>query len=66
MTEAGVQFIAPASKTYVKAPTLAAQHLKTARQVDYVAERDLAKAPQLRGRWQVREDTMNLTPVDAA
>lgn len=60
MIEAGVQFIAPASKTYVKAPTLAAQHLLPSTEVDYVAARDAGKAPELRGRWRVREDTMNM------
>lgn len=59
--EAEVEFIAPASKTYVKATTLAAQHLLAATEVDYIAERDLGKAPELRGRWRVREDAMTLT-----
>ncbi len=62
MIEAQVQFIAPASKTYVKATTLAAQHLLPSTDVDYVAERDQGKAPELRGRWRVREDTMTLAP----
>jgi len=65
MIEARVQFIAPASKTYVKAPTLAAQHLLPSTEVDYVAARDAGKAPQLRGRWRVREDTMDLAPPKA-
>ncbi|MEP6815039.1 MAG: IS1634 family transposase, partial [Marmoricola sp.] len=60
--EAEVEFVAPASKTYVKAPTLAAQHLGDTIEVDYIAERDLGKAPELRGRWRVREDAMSLTP----
>ena len=60
LIEAEVTFIAPASKTYVKATTLAAQHLLPATDVDYVAERDLGKDPELRGRWQAREDTMTL------
>jgi len=60
LIEAEVTFIAPASKSYVKATTLAAQHLLPATGVDYVAERDLGKDPELRGRWQVREDTMTL------
>jgi transposase len=62
MIEADVEFIAPASKTYVKATTLAAQHLEPATDVDYIAERDQGKAPELRGRWRVREDTMTLAP----
>lgn len=63
MIEAGVTFIAPASKTYVKATTLAEQPLLAATDavnVDYLAERDASKAPEQRGRWQVREDTMTL------
>jgi len=60
LIEAEVTFIAPASKSYVKATTLAAQHPLPATGVDYVAERDLGKDPELRGRWQVREDTMTL------
>lgn len=62
MIEAEVEFIAPASKTYVKATTLAAQHLLPSTEVDYLAERDQGKAPELRGRWRVHEDTMTLTP----
>ena len=63
LIEAGVEFIAPASKTYVKATTLAEQPLLAATDavdVDYIAERDLAKPAELRGRWRVREDTMTL------
>lgn len=62
MSKAQVEFIAPASKIYVKATTLAAQHLLPATDVDYVAERDQGKAADLRGRWRVREDTMTLAP----
>jgi len=62
MIEAEVQFIAPASKTYVKAATLATQHLLSSTEVDYTAERDQGKAPELRGRWAVHEDTMTLAP----
>lgn len=61
LIEAEVEFVAPASKTYVKAATLAEQHLADTIEVDYIAERDLGKAPELRGRWRVREDTMTLT-----
>jgi len=57
-----VEFVAPASKTYVKASTLPEQHLLPSTDVDYVAERDLGKAPELRGRWRVREDAMTLAP----
>jgi hypothetical protein len=59
-----VEFIAPASKTYVKAATLAEQQLLAATDavdVDYIAERDVGKAAELRGRWRVREDTVTLT-----
>ncbi len=69
MIEAGVEFIAPASKTYVKAATLAQQHLLAATDavnVDYLAERDAGKAPEQRGRWKVREDTMTLTTPKAS
>ena len=65
MDDTGVQFIAPASKTYVKAPTLAAQHLQPTTQVHHVAERDLGRAPELCGRWRVREDTMAMAPPKA-
>lgn len=63
MIDAGVEFIAPASQTYVKATTLAEQHQLAATdavEVDYIAERDLGKPAELRGRWRVREDTMTL------
>jgi len=62
LVEADVEFIAPSSKTYVKATTLAEQHLLGSTAVDYVAERDLGKAPELCGRWRVREDAMALAP----
>ena len=63
LIQAEVTFIAPASKTYVKATTLAQQQaLATtdAVEVDYIAERDADKPAELRGRWRVREDTMTL------
>ncbi len=60
MIDAGVDFIAPASKTYVDAATLAAQDPEAATPVDYVAERDAAQPPDARGRWRVTEDTMAL------
>ncbi len=66
LIQAQVTFIAPASKSYVKATTLAAQHLLPATGVDYVAERDLGKDPELRGRWRVREDTMTLAAPKAS
>jgi transposase len=61
MIASGVEFIAPASKTYVSAPELAALDLASATEVDYVADRDTAKSAADRGRWRVVEDTMTLT-----
>ncbi len=58
MTEAGVSFIAPASKSYVGADVLAACDFDGAEAVDYVAERDADKAPEDRGSYRVSEDTM--------
>lgn len=53
-------FIAPASKAYTPAATLAALDLDSATEVDYVAERDAGKPAAERGRWRVTEDTMTL------
>lgn len=58
---AGVEFIAPAAKTYVPARVLAGLDLDTATEVDYVAERDTDVPAQRRGRWRVIEDTMTMT-----
>ena len=58
MVGAGVEFIAPASKTYVDAATLGACDYEAATPVDYVAERDMAKPEADRGRYRVIEDTM--------
>jgi transposase len=55
---AGVSFVAPASKDWVSAGTLAACGLADTVAVDYVAERDAAKPPEDRGRYHVGEDTM--------
>ncbi len=60
MAEAGVAFIAPASKNYVPVEVLAAQNLSDTIEVDYVAARDAGKDPEQRGRWHVREDVMTL------
>jgi transposase len=57
---AGVDFIAPASKTYVPAQLLAALDPRAATPVDYLAERDAGKPPQQRGSYRVVEDTMTL------
>ena len=58
VAEAGVSFIAPASKSYVSADVLATCDFDDADPVDYVAQRDAAKAPQDRGSYRVSEDTM--------
>ena len=54
----GVTFVAPASKDFVSADTLAACRLDDTVEVDYVAERDIDMAPEDRGRYHVGEDTM--------
>jgi hypothetical protein len=61
MVDAGVDFIAPASKSYVGAAELAALDLDAAFEVDYVAARDAGKPGSERGRWRVFEDTMTIT-----
>jgi hypothetical protein len=58
---AGVDFIAPASKTYVGAAVLASLDVEAATPVDYVAERDQGKPPDQRGSYRVVEDTMTIT-----
>jgi transposase len=60
MIDARVSFIAPASKTYVPAETLAACDIDAATPVDYVAERDRGKAEDERASYRVIEDTMTL------
>ncbi|MFL6101718.1 MAG: IS1634 family transposase [Actinomycetes bacterium] len=57
---AEVEFIAPASKTYVGAEVLAALDPAAATPVDYLAERDQGKPPDQRGSYRVVEDTMTL------
>ncbi len=57
MTRAGTTFIAPASKAYVDADVLRAAAALELGTVDYVAQRDAAKAPEARGRYRVGEDT---------
>lgn len=56
-----VTFVAPASKVYVKAETLAGLDLALATRVDYVAARDQGKDPAKLGTWHVYEDTMTLS-----
>jgi transposase len=58
---ASVDFIAPASKTYVPAEVLAALDPAAAAPVDYLAERDQGKPPTGRGSYRVIEDTMTIT-----
>jgi len=60
MSEAGVEFIAPASKTYVSAAELGRLDRAAATDVDYVAARDTGRAVAARGRWAVCEDTMTI------
>jgi transposase len=57
---AGVDFIAPASKTYVPAEVLASLDPQAASPVDYLAERDQGKPPEQRGSYRVVEDTMTV------
>jgi transposase len=57
---AKVDFIAPASKTYVPAEVLAGLDVAAATPVDYLAERDQSKDPAQRGRYRVVEDTMTI------
>ncbi len=57
-TAAEVTFVAPASKQWVDAATLAAQRIEDTTPTDYVAQRDLGKAPEARGRYHVSDDTM--------
>src|SRR5215211_5460769 len=58
---AEVDFIAPASKTYVPAEVLASLDVQAAAPVDYLAERDRGKPPDQRGSYRVVEDTMTIT-----
>jgi transposase len=61
ITGKGCTFLAPASKTYVKAAELAACDLAQATEVSHVARRDEHKSPEQRGRWHVLEDTRPFT-----
>ena len=60
MSEAGVGFIAAASKTYVPASVLADLDLVNATTVDYVAQRDQNTPAEQRGQWRVIEDAMTV------
>jgi hypothetical protein len=57
---AEVDFIAPASKTYVGAEVLAGLDVQAAAPVDYLAERDAGKPPEQRGSYRVVQDTMTI------
>jgi len=63
---AEVDFIAPASKTYVPAEVLAALDVQAAVSVDYLAERDAGKDQARRGSYRVVEDTMTIAGKRAA
>jgi len=63
MTRAGVTFIAPASKAYADADQLRAANAMALAEVDYVARRDAAKAPEQRGRYRVGEDSWAMAPA---
>ena len=66
MIAAGVTFIAPASKSYVDADTLAACDWDAAVPVDHVAQRDTAKSPEERGSYRVLEDAWTMSPPKKA
>ena len=55
-----MEFIAPASKSYVRADELAALDRATATEVDYIAGRDARVPAAGRGSWAVCEDTMTI------
>jgi transposase len=61
MTGAKVTFLAPASKSFVSAEVLAGCDYDAARPVRYVADRDLHRPADQRGRYRVLEDTMTIT-----
>jgi hypothetical protein len=62
MIDAGVSFVAPASKIYVSAATLAGQDRGSAAPADYVADRDRNIAAEDRGSYRMMEDAMVLAP----
>src|SRR4030095_8064373 len=57
---AEVDFIAPASKTYVPAELLARLDCGSPPPLDSLAERDAGKPPDQRGSYRVVEDTMTI------
>lgn len=60
MINAGVDFIAPASKSHVPASVLALCELGNPTVVEYLADRDSSKPAQDRGSYRVSEDTMTI------
>jgi transposase len=61
MVDAKVTFLAPASKAFVSAEVLAGCDYEKASPVRYVAQRDLNRPADQRGRYHVAEDTMTIT-----
>ena len=61
MIDAKVTFLAPASKAFVPAQVLAGCDYDTAIPVDYVAQRNLNRPADERGRYRVVEDSMTVT-----
>jgi len=61
MIGARVDFLAPASKSFVPAAVLAGCDHATATPVDYTAERDTTGPTEQRGHYRVVEDSMTIT-----
>lgn len=61
MINASVDFIAPASKSYVSASVLALCEFTDPTVVEYLADRDSSKRPEDRGRYRISEDTTTIT-----
>jgi transposase len=61
MIEAGVTFLAPASKSFVPAQVLAGCDYDTATTAEFVAQRDQRLPPDKRGHYRVFADTMTVT-----
>ena len=61
MIGAKVTFLAPASKSFVSAGTLAGCDYPTATPVEYVAQRDTIRPVEERGHYRVVEDSMTIT-----
>jgi transposase len=61
MIEAGVTFLAPASKSFVPGHVLAGCEHDAATPAEFVAQREQRRPPDQRGRYRVLEDTMTVT-----